>query len=476
MAGISLGGLASGMDTEAIITQLMTIERQPKVRLQQQEIVEDARKSALNDVRTRLQNLATAIATLSDPGTWGDVQTVESSDSAKVAVQRTGGGAAGATTVLVDRLASADQIPQQNGTFTKATSADKLAIGVGSKSITVDIAADDDVAAIAKKINGSSNTPVYATVLSGQLVLSGKTTGASETISISDGDATNGYDLAADIFGAGPFTHKNSDARVSLDGGTTWATRASNTIDDLIAGVTLTLKGTTASAVTVTVGEARPDTTAIQAKIKSFVDQYNSTVDFIRGELEEKKVAKPETTADRTKGVLNGDPGLTALLTQLRQSVGDAFNGNASFKVLSDVGLSTGKTTGKGALDPNAVDGDLTFDQTAFAEKLSSNFADVKRLFTNATTTYATKGLEQRLDAVVDPWLHGNGAAGAILDARIASSDAILKSLRDREADIDVRLTAKETQLRAQFTALETALSKAQSQGNWLAGQLSALQ
>jgi flagellar hook-associated protein 2 len=61
------------------------------------------------------------------------------------------------------------------------------------------------------------------------------------------------------------------------------------------------------------------------------------------------------------------------------------------------------------------------------------------------------------------------------MDARISSSDAILKSLRDREADIDVRLTAKESQLRAQFTALETALSKAQSQGNWLAGQISAL-
>src|SRR5215207_7234325 len=99
MAGLSLGGLASGMDTEANITQLMTIERQPKIRLQRQEIVEEARKSALSDIRTRLQNLATSIATLSESATWGDVQTVESSDAAKVAVSRTGGGAAGATSV-----------------------------------------------------------------------------------------------------------------------------------------------------------------------------------------------------------------------------------------------------------------------------------------------------------------------------------------------------------------------------------------
>lgn len=475
MAGLSLGGLASGMDTEAIITQLMTIERQPKVRVQQQSIVEDARKTALSDIRTRLQNLATAIATLSDAGTWGDVQTVESSDVAKVTVARTGGGAAGATSLTVDRLASADQITQQNGAFATAASADKLTIGVGSKSITVDIAAGDDVDDIASKINGSSNAPVYATVLSGQLVLSGKTTGATETITVSDGDGGNGYDLAADLFGVAPLTHKNVDARISLDGGTSWVTRSSNTIDDVIAGVTLTLKGTTSSAVTITVGEARPDTATIQKKLEEFVSQYNSTVDFIRGKLEEKKVVRPESSADRMKGVLSGDGGLTSLLARLRQAVGDAFTGNAAFHNLSEVGLSTGKTTGEGAINAGAVDGRLVLDTAKLSEKLSSNFSDVKQLFANATSDYTTQGLEDRLDTLVDPWLHGDGTNGAILDARIAGADAVIEALRDREASLDIRLAAKEKSLRAQFTLLETALGKAQSQGNWLAGQLASL-
>jgi flagellar hook-associated protein 2 len=463
------------MDTEALITQLMTIERQPKVRLQQQSIVEDTRKTALNDIRSRLENLAAKIATLNNAGTWGDVQTVESSDTAKVTVSRSGGGAAGATSIVVDRLASADQVTQQNGAFTTATAADKLRIDVGSKTVTVEIAAGDDLDDIATKINGSSNTPVYATVLSGKLVLSGKTTGASETISVSDGDAGNGYDLATDLFGAGPLTHKNADARVSLDGGASWQTRSSNTIDDLIAGVSLTLKGTTTDPVTVTVGEAKPDTAAIQQKIKEFVDQYNSTVDFIRGKLEEKKVAKPESTSDRMKGVLAGDAGLTALLTRLRQAVGDKITGNGSFENLSEVGLSTGKSTGANAIDQGAVQGRLSFDTAKFSEKLTASFADVKALFTNADAAYAAQGLHERLDTLVDPWLHGDGTNGAILDARIESSDAILKSLRDREASIDVRLAAKEKSLRAQFTLLETALSRAQTQGNWLAGQLAAL-
>src|SRR4051794_23304781 len=389
------------MDTEALISQLMTIEKQPQVRLQQQQIVEDARKTTLNDVRTRLQNLANAIATLKDSSTWGDVQSVESSDSSKVAVARTGGGAAGATSITVDRLASADQVSHTNASYTTATAADKLKIDVGSKSVTVDVAAGDDLAAIATKINGSSNTPVYASVLNGSLVLSGKTTGAGETISVADGDSGNAYSLAEDLFGTAPLAHKNVDARISLDGGTTWTTRASNTVNDLIAGVTLTLKGTTASAVTVTVGESKPDTAKIQSKLQSFVDQYNSTVDFIRGELEEQKVAKPQSTSDRTKGVLNGDPGLSSLLGKLRQAVGDTFSGNASFKGLAEVGLSTGKTTGSGALDQNAVNGHLTLDTTVLAAKLTSGLSDVKQLFTNATSAYATQGLEERLDAIV---------------------------------------------------------------------------
>ena len=475
MAGLSLGGLATGMDTEALITQLMTIERQPKVRIQQQSIVEDARKTALTDVQSRLKNLASAIATLSDAATWGDVQTVESSDSAKVTVSRSGGGAANATSLTVDRLASADQITQQNGAFTTASAADKLTLAVGSKSITIDIAAGDDIDDIASNINGSSSTPVYATVLSGKLVLSGKTTGAAETITVSDGDTGNGYDLAADLFGTDPLTHKNANARLSLDGGTSWIERSSNTIADVIAGVTVTLKATTTDPVTVTVGEAKPDTASIEKKIKAFVDQYNSTVDFIRGRIEEKKVAKPESTSDRMKGVLAGDAGLTSLLTKLRQAVGDKITGNGTFQNLSEVGLSTGKSTGASALDQGAVQGRLSLDTTKLTEKLTASFADVKALFTNGTGDYTTQGLQPRLDAFVDPWLQGDGTQGAILDARIGSSAAIIKSLSDREASIDIRLASREKAIRAQFTMLETALAKVKAQGGWISGQLASL-
>src|SRR5215468_7838730 len=101
----NISGLASGIDTNSIVTQLMTIERQPQVRLQQQQTVEAARQQALRDVNTRLSNLQDAIAGLRDVSTWADQQEVDSSDSSHVTALRTGGAAAGGYQIAVSQLA-----------------------------------------------------------------------------------------------------------------------------------------------------------------------------------------------------------------------------------------------------------------------------------------------------------------------------------------------------------------------------------
>src|SRR4029078_10955312 len=111
----NFGGLASGLDTNSIIDQLMSIEQQPKVRLKQKQVVEQARQSVLKDVQTRLRNLSLQVASLRDPGTWNDVQTVDSTDTTKVAVQRTRGGAGGGHSLQIVSLARAAQLTQGNG-------------------------------------------------------------------------------------------------------------------------------------------------------------------------------------------------------------------------------------------------------------------------------------------------------------------------------------------------------------------------
>ena len=458
----NVGGLASGLDTNSIVSQLMAVERQPVVRLQTQQAVEQARQQALKDVRTRMTSLQTSLQTLSDPTMWADTQTVCSSDSTHLGVASTGGAAAGAYTVAVTRLASADQYSQTSANTTAAAD-DTFTIKVGTgTAFNVDVKNGDSLDQIASKINGTTGIPVYATVAGGKLVISGKSTGAANTVSITGGVA------AGFAFGQ---TAAAKDAQLTVDSGLgpVAVNSSSNTVTNAIAGVTLTLQGPT-PATTVTVGAPAPNTQKISDAIQAFADQYNSTIDFIQGKLDEQVVANPQSVNDRTKGVLNGDPSLESFLTQLRRSVSDIVQGAPSTAMtLSQVGLGTGAPTG--SIDPDAVDGKITLDEDKLGDALTANFSAVKALFTKVTGSYATEGVQQRLQGNLDPFLK----AGGVMDSRDAGETNTLKDIQSQIDDWTPRLTAKEASLRQQFTAMEVALSKNQSLSSAISGQLASL-
>jgi flagellar hook-associated protein 2 len=469
MAGPSfnIGGLASGLDTNTIIDQLMSIERQPQVRLQQRELVEEARQSALKDVLTRLNNLKTAGAALRDPTIWADTQSVESSDAGKLTASRTAGAAAGSYQITIGALARAHQITQ-GGSITSAAADDRLHLRVGTgATIDVDVAAGDSLDTIASKINSTVDIPVYASVVNSKLVVTSKTTGAANTIS-----ATSDGSLATDL--GFTTTLAAQDASYTVDGNP--KTSASNTVTDAIVGLTVTLKAQTAvgAPVSVTVGAPAPDTEKIQEKVQAFVDQYNSTVDFIRGKLSEKKVRDPQTAAERAQGVLANDAGLNQILSSLRTMVADVTTGRpGDVDQLSEIGISTGATTGSGSVNQDAVAGKLVLDAGKLSTMLATRFGDVKALFSNKTDVYGTEGFSQRLDRILDPQVT---ASSGVLAQRISSQQSLIDSLKDSESALETRLAEREKRLRAQFTALETALAKIQSQNTYVSGQLAALQ
>src|SRR5919199_2277811 len=127
---INFGGLASGLDWNTIVDQLMAIERQPQTRLKVKQQQVDARKTALNDVMTRLKNLQTTAQDLKSPTLWLDTQSVDVNDSTKIAATRTGGAGTGAYQLTISQLASASQHwysysstpPSSDDTFTFTTS------------------------------------------------------------------------------------------------------------------------------------------------------------------------------------------------------------------------------------------------------------------------------------------------------------------------------------------------------------------
>jgi flagellar hook-associated protein 2 len=459
---LQLGGLASGLDTNTIIQQLMGVERQPQDRLHLKELLETARQQALKDVSKRLGNLMDAVNALQDPTAWADIQTVDSSDVTHLAATRTGGAAAGAYTVSVTKLAGADQYTQSSANTTAGAN-DTLHLSVGGGTIyDVQIANGDSLATIAGKINGTSSMPVYATVSGGKLVISGKTTGAANTVSITGGVAA-GFTFAQSA--------QAQDASLTVDSGLgpVAITSASNTVTNAIAGVSLTLKGQTANA-TITVGSPAPDTGAIQGKVQAFVDQYNSTTAFIQGKVTEQVVVNPQSEADREKGVLYNDTGLESLLSSLRTSLGDFVKGRpGTMQALVQAGVSTGAASA--TLDQDAIHGKLTFDTDAFSTALTNTFADVKSLFTNATGSYSTEGVSQRLHDLLNTYTSATG----IMATRDQSEQSQIASLKQQQLDWNDRLTAKEQSLRQMFTNMEVALQQNQLLSSQVSAQLAQL-
>jgi flagellar hook-associated protein 2 len=459
MAGIQLGGLASGLDTEGMISQLMQLEAQPAVRWTQQKSVSQVREQALKDILARVKNLQTEAKNLKSVTTWADTQTVDTSDATKISATRVAGAAPGSYSLSVSRLASGDQYSMMYNQPLAGSPDTYFEITTSSGTQRVDVVAGQSLEETVGIINSNPDSKVYAVKVGDRLVLSSRDTGGTAAFTVTPVSST-------DVLSDSQKLRTAIDAEYSLDGGLTHGYSKSNVVKDGIAGIEFTLKSTIAvgSEVTLNVSNPTTDTTAIKSKVKAFVDQYNSTIDLIRTKLTEQKVKDPKTDADRAKGVLYNDSMLNGLLQRLRTTVAGSFNtGDANADQLAEIGISTGKATG-GAASADSLAGKLVIDDAKLSEALATSPQAVRKLL-GATT--GVDGLGTTLDAMLTTVVADNGD----FDGRLKSADKEQKNYDDQIAILNKRIDAKAAMLRAQFAAMETAISRSQQQQSWLAGQ-----
>ena len=108
MAGIQLGGLFTGIDTGALIAQLMEVEQATINRLKAQQKTWTDRGTALTDLETKLealQSAAGAVDSLEELRAF----TVTSSNDAVLTAEASGGAFEGSHTILVNQLAGAER-------------------------------------------------------------------------------------------------------------------------------------------------------------------------------------------------------------------------------------------------------------------------------------------------------------------------------------------------------------------------------
>src|SRR3954462_1431485 len=141
MAGVSLGGMSSGLDTQTIISQLMAVDRAPETRLKLQTSAAQARQSTLTDIGTRVRNLLNTAKDLGSVTTWIETQSLDISDSSKLSATRLSGAAPGGHEINVSTLARSEQ---RSYAFTKG--AGTLNLG---DSTQIAIGENDDGQAVA---------------------------------------------------------------------------------------------------------------------------------------------------------------------------------------------------------------------------------------------------------------------------------------------------------------------------------------
>ncbi len=450
MAGISLGGLSSGLDTQSIVDQLIAIDRAPETRMKLQQSALQARKDALTDIGTRLRNLSSTVKDLGSTATWANTQSLEVSDSSKITATRLSGAAPGGHEINVTSLARAEQ-------RSYAYTASDTTLQIGAANIS--LSASDDGAAAADKINSNSDSPVYAVFVQDplgdttkdRLVLTRKDTGEYQQgdMAVAGAAWTSSETYAAGV-----------NAKFTVDGGTQQESR-SNVVKSAVPGLQLTLKST--GTTSVTVGAPAPDQDAIKTKVQAFVDQYNSTIDLIRSKLTEKRVPNASSDTDARKGALFADPQLTGLLSQLRSAMSDKTGIGGAITSLADIGVSTGTASG-GASDADAVAGKLKLDVDKLTDALTDNRTAAKSFLTDATN-----GIAAKLTGLLDPV---SRASTGLIDVRANEAGDESSDIDDRIAALEARLAQRQERLTAQFTAMEQALAQSQSQGSWLTSQL----
>jgi flagellar hook-associated protein 2 len=441
-SSLQVTGLASGLDTNQIISEEMAIYKQPVTHLQNQQSGLTAMNKQLASIQSELKTLSSDALAAGDPTLFKTQQSVTSSDTTRVQASSATGAGVGGYQVSVSQLANSAQATYS---YASPTSDDPVTIGQNPYTIK----AGESIQDFVDSINSDTSGTVYAAATnSGTVVFSSRQTGASSSVAVTDPGNALG------LVSAKP----GQDATFSVDGVN--GSSPSNTVTNAIGGVTLTLTGvtTTSGPVTVNVGAPAPSSTNISNALNTFITQYNKVITDIQTQLQQ----QPAST-DPTQGTLYGDPELKGLLTSMRSMMYSAGSGlPAGAATMDDIGVSTGATTGSGAETASALAGNLTLNATTLSNMLQSNASGVKSILSKWSSGFV--GL---VDDAADP--------GGTIDARVNSDTSQISNLGTQIASMQSALTDKQNFLVQQFAQLEAALSSNQSQSSWLTSQIASL-
>lgn len=474
MATISSPGVGSGLDVNSIVTQLVAIERQPIVHLQSQVSSLQTKLSAFGKLQSNLSALRDAASALTRAGTWNQTAGT-SSDAASVVVTTDANSLPGSYSVEVAQLARAQS--NISKTYTAATDfvgegtihIELGAWGAGSSftpkpgAAAVDISVGPPAKSLAevRDMINAAQAGITATVLTdasgARLVFRSSATGAANgfKLTVTDGDGnsvdTSGLSALAYDPSVGVVTMAQALAAANASALINGApvSSASNTMSNVVDGMTLTFQRVTSAAVQITTA---PDKDAIRKKVEAFVSAYN--------DLNKELAAQTKyDSGSKNAGALQGDSAAVGLRAALRATLRGNSAASTVFTRLADIGCDT-QQDGSIKLDPSKLDNAL------------ANLGEMKKLFAASDTLVAANnGFATMFRTQADQAL---GVDGSIAGRSEGLRERITRNEK-RQAELEVRVSQVEARLRRQYTALDAQMGQLQSLSNYVSQQVALL-
>lgn len=470
MATIQSLGVGSGLDVNSIISQLMSIERQPLQRMQQTAQGVQSQISLYGQVQARVDALGTAAQALASATRW----------------RETGVNLNGADAYTVSASASAQPmnleievhaLAQRQSVSTRAFDNASATVGTGTLSIqrgqwSASFGAfipDPDATAVEIEIGSASsslsgirdainaaNAGITASILTdaqgARLVLRSTASGADQGFEISTIAGTDDFGALAFTSQTHPASSAGAqgdvrarDLLATVNGASVQS--ATNTLSNVLDGVSITALKTTTGPSTATIAR---DTAAAKTRIQEFVTAYNDVMSFLKTQT-----AYNETT--KTGAPLQGDRVALLIQNSLRELTTEATGASSVFSRLADIGITMQKG---GALSVN--EGTL--------DKALQDVEEVAALFSADNADDADDGLALRLAAVI----RGMTGTEGNLSAKRESLQGRLQRNKDEQERLEDRLVSVEARLKAQYTALDSKMAGINGLAQYVSKQFSA--
>ena len=460
--------ISSGsIDVDAIVSGLMTIERQPLTTLQKKESSYQSKITALGTLKSKVDAFQTAArnlgssssssllgfkSTASDSsilsatagssavaGTYSLTVTSLAQSQKLVAAGQTSSTAAigdGTSTVVTFDFGTISGGTLTNGVYSGASftsSGTTATVTIGSSNNTLQGIRDAinaaDIGVTASIVNDGSGTPY-------RLALSSDSTGVSNSIKISTDGANASISslLAHDPAGTQNLaeTVTASNAKFTVNG--IAISKPGNTVSDAIEGVTLNLSKVGSSSLTV-----ERDTAAVSTAVSALVTAYNDLYTGMKN-----------SSAYKSGSALAGDRTLQSLQTQMREIAATAV-GSGTLTNLFQVGINF------------KSDGTMQLDSSKLSSAMDTNFNDVATLF-NGSTGFGTR---------FENWAKGVIGGGGTFESQTTSWNNSIKQITTQMDALEVRMKNLENMYRQQYSSLNSLLANMQSTSAYLTQQLS---